>query len=762
MEDRVHIEHVRSANGRQDYTYLAVYDGHGGADASEFVRKNLLGNIQKQEGFNRSDEEMLEAIRKGFIETHYAMLEVVDAWPLTASGYTSTAGTTASVAFIVRGKIFTGHVGDSAIIVGKKHEDSISGISLTVDHKPDNLDEEERISKAGGMVMRKSGVMRVVWTRPLKGHIGPVRRSTPTESIAFLAVARSLGDLWSYNKETKQFIVSPEPDVSVYLLDQNDICLVLGSDGLTNVLKPQQVVDVVCTAEMNTDFSSGQLVNHSRVLLRTALDGWGTLRADNITVITVMFDNPDCNLVHNSLYETISQNSACSMDLDQLFTENHTALVRITEKCCQQFSTVPVDIVYTGALDQQFTSDICYRGPGFSKQIAHDNPIVPAKNSNIFTHLLRSASYSGILTGSLREPSFCPANYCVPVPLEETGACKVEASCSGEQNANTNSDKQSREFVYAELTPANPDEYDLTNNSIVSTSLVKSHDAFPVQGTVHSFSVNEDFESDVKLKSVNEDVMKTNSAAGVYESANNRDLKMSPGNEQKTTLRVSGHTSPISKPIAVVMPFETTPKSSDRKRLIPLRRVRNSFLKRRGAVRRNLVSTEEFASCSTKEDGDSCFATEGETDLKENGDFWSGDDTEESCSDDTTLIKRKSKSSLGGASALSPMLMLAALRTPDQLLLAQRSNDPLRKELVSYKCMQYCSSTGAAAKSKFGKLKLDDTSTSGSTSALDASYVAQKRKARTDDSRSAAIEPASKRSRFWGFFSSLIGERKVK
>jgi protein phosphatase 1D len=39
-------------------------------------------------------------------------------WPKTASGLPSTAGTTASIAFIRRGKIYIGHVGDSAIILG--------------------------------------------------------------------------------------------------------------------------------------------------------------------------------------------------------------------------------------------------------------------------------------------------------------------------------------------------------------------------------------------------------------------------------------------------------------------------------------------------------------------------------------------------------------------------------------------------------------------------------------------------------------------
>jgi hypothetical protein len=42
----------------------------------------------------------------------------LEKWPKTASGLPSTAGTTASIAFIRRGKIYIGHVGDSAIILG--------------------------------------------------------------------------------------------------------------------------------------------------------------------------------------------------------------------------------------------------------------------------------------------------------------------------------------------------------------------------------------------------------------------------------------------------------------------------------------------------------------------------------------------------------------------------------------------------------------------------------------------------------------------
>jgi protein phosphatase 1D len=87
---------------------------------------------------------------------------------------------------------------------------------LTVDHKPDSEEERERIEACGGKVVEKLNIHRVVWYRPKFPHQGPIRRNTRIEEIPFLAVARSLGDLWSYNLKTQKFMVSPEPDVSVH------------------------------------------------------------------------------------------------------------------------------------------------------------------------------------------------------------------------------------------------------------------------------------------------------------------------------------------------------------------------------------------------------------------------------------------------------------------------------------------------------------------------------------------------------------------
>jgi protein phosphatase 1D len=91
-----------------------------------------------------------------------------------------------------------------------------SAHQLTVDHKPESPEEKQRIESCGGKVLEKQGIHRVVWYRPKYPHQGPIRRSTRVEEIPFLAVARSLGDLWSYNWKTEKFMVSPEPDVHVY------------------------------------------------------------------------------------------------------------------------------------------------------------------------------------------------------------------------------------------------------------------------------------------------------------------------------------------------------------------------------------------------------------------------------------------------------------------------------------------------------------------------------------------------------------------
>ncbi|KAM0733721.1 Protein phosphatase 1D [Formica fusca] len=291
-----------------EYAFFGIFDGHGGGEAATFAKEHLMDSIVKQKNFwSDRDEDVLRAIRDGYMNTHYAMWRELDKWPRTASGLPSTAGTTASIAFIRKGKIYIGHVGDSAIILGYQVEGDLQwrAKALTKDHKPESGPEMTRIQESGGKVVSKSGVPRVVWNRPRIGHKGPVRRSTHMDEIPFLAVARSLGDLWSYNSELNTFVVSPEPDVKVIPVDvKSHRCLIFGTDGLWNMLSPQAAVAIVQATDRHNEkhlIASQQTgnsadlqmwINPSKSLVDRALERWSStrLRADNTSVVTLMLD----------------------------------------------------------------------------------------------------------------------------------------------------------------------------------------------------------------------------------------------------------------------------------------------------------------------------------------------------------------------------------------------------------------------------------------------------------------------------------------
>ncbi|XP_041865240.1 protein phosphatase, Mg2+/Mn2+ dependent, 1Db isoform X2 [Melanotaenia boesemani] len=276
---------------RKSVAFFAVFDGHGGREAAHFASEHLWDLLKRQRGFwSKNHGDVCAALRKGFIACHHAMWKELPEWPKTITGLPSTSGTTASVVVIRGVHMYVAHVGDSAVVVGVKENDAditLQALEITQDHKPELPKEKERIERLGGSVMKKSGVNRVVWKRPRLTHNGPVRRSTIIDQIPFLAVARSLGDLWSYDFYSGEFVVSPEPDTTVMTLDpKRHRYIILGSDGLWNMMPPKNAVNM-CYSHDKMVGPKG--MSCARRLGCTALLFWKErmLRADNTTVIVL-------------------------------------------------------------------------------------------------------------------------------------------------------------------------------------------------------------------------------------------------------------------------------------------------------------------------------------------------------------------------------------------------------------------------------------------------------------------------------------------
>ena len=74
MEDTHAIKFVKNDEGGFEFAYFGIFDGHGGGEASKFARDHLLDEITKFECFwNDNDDDVLHAIKSGFLDVHLAM-----------------------------------------------------------------------------------------------------------------------------------------------------------------------------------------------------------------------------------------------------------------------------------------------------------------------------------------------------------------------------------------------------------------------------------------------------------------------------------------------------------------------------------------------------------------------------------------------------------------------------------------------------------------------------------------------------------------
>ncbi|KAK4284084.1 hypothetical protein QN277_000960 [Acacia crassicarpa] len=220
----------------QMVAFFAVFDGHGGSQTAEYLKKNLFKNISSHPDFIKDTKT---AIVEAFKQTDVDYLK-------EEKGYHRDAGSTASTAVLVGDRLVVANVGDSRVVASRAG----SAVPLSIDHKPDRSDERKRIEQAGGFV---------IWAGTWR--VGGV-----------LAVSRAFGD-----KLLKPYVVA-DPEIQEEEIDGVDF-IIIASDGLWNVISNKEAVSLV---QNITDAEEA-----SRELIKEAYTRGSS---DNITCVVVRFD----------------------------------------------------------------------------------------------------------------------------------------------------------------------------------------------------------------------------------------------------------------------------------------------------------------------------------------------------------------------------------------------------------------------------------------------------------------------------------------
>ena len=199
----------------QDHLYsfhlFGVFDGHGGANASHFVKGHISCYLKQAfEAHNRftlTDEGIFKALKECCVALD--------------RDFSGIGGTTATIAVILNDHIWIANVGDSrALLV----QDEGVAIQATEDAKPEMDKYKRKVEQLGGEVTYASDVNGAIW------RVNKI-----------LAVARAIGDKIILGK-SGQCCISPKPKITRFpLKDFKGGYLALACDGLFDVASTNQV-----------------------------------------------------------------------------------------------------------------------------------------------------------------------------------------------------------------------------------------------------------------------------------------------------------------------------------------------------------------------------------------------------------------------------------------------------------------------------------------------------------------------------------------
>ena len=285
-EDRVSIiQKIFVDNNQQDPTsFFALFDGHSGPKVADYLRDNMHQHITKSKAF-RSDKR--QALRQGIIEAENKCLEI-------SRQTNDHSGSCALVCMLESDRCLVANVGDSRVVVGKCKGKLAE--QITVDHKPEAIQEKARIFANGGSVFRsKKCTMRELTdaSGKITDVIETVRYGPFRVEPGGLSVSRTIGDLPAKDDTRKgnSRCIIAEPDIFDFELTTDHDFMVLACDGVFDVVSTEEVVNT-CWKSISENARLHGIKESCRLAAESIMKlSFDKRSMDNITVIVIAFQN---------------------------------------------------------------------------------------------------------------------------------------------------------------------------------------------------------------------------------------------------------------------------------------------------------------------------------------------------------------------------------------------------------------------------------------------------------------------------------------
>ena len=293
---RMEDSHIADLNVGNVAHVFGVFDGHGGKEVAQWVKKKFSDELLKNKNFKQGDYQ--KALSENFLRMDIMMVEPQGKQELKEEAKKSKqedektskdtdkknemfrtlfdpkaqedcdvamyTGCTATVCLIDDKKAYFANAGDSRIVVSK------NGVAyaMTVDHKPELDEERTRIYKADGWVTDGR----------VKGNLN---------------LSRSLGDLeYKQNKKISQQdqMITAYPEITSTNLNDVDF-IFLGCDGVYDCLTNQEIVDFInIRLKKNPNIKLGKILEEmlDQILAPDIYTETG-VGCDNMSSVLVLF-----------------------------------------------------------------------------------------------------------------------------------------------------------------------------------------------------------------------------------------------------------------------------------------------------------------------------------------------------------------------------------------------------------------------------------------------------------------------------------------